>query len=93
MVSGKLIVNQTNCEAGTSASFFQYSLPLPLSLSPFVYAICRSLYTVICNLLIQRLDIYHLKQPCNPAVGGPAKSQLVHEVDALGGEIGKIADR
>jgi tRNA uridine 5-carboxymethylaminomethyl modification enzyme len=32
-------------------------------------------------------------QPCNPAVGGPAKSQLVHEIDALGGEIGKITDR
>eukprot|EP00898_Chlorokybus_atmophyticus_P008775 jgi/Chlat1/889/Chrsp107S01349 len=32
-------------------------------------------------------------QPCNPAVGGPAKSQLVHEVDALGGEIGKVTDR
>jgi len=32
-------------------------------------------------------------QPCNPAVGGPAKSQLVHEVDALGGEIGRMADR
>jgi tRNA uridine 5-carboxymethylaminomethyl modification enzyme len=32
-------------------------------------------------------------QPCNPAVGGPATSQLVHEVDALGGEIGKITDR
>ena len=32
-------------------------------------------------------------QPCNPAVGGPAKSTLVHEVDALGGEIGKLADR
>ena len=31
-------------------------------------------------------------QPCNPAVGGPAKSQLVHEVDALGGLIGKLAD-
>lgn len=31
-------------------------------------------------------------QPCNPAVGGPAKSQLVHEVDALGGHIGKVAD-
>jgi len=31
-------------------------------------------------------------QPCNPAVGGPAKSQLVHEVDALGGIIGRIAD-
>jgi tRNA U34 5-carboxymethylaminomethyl modifying enzyme MnmG/GidA len=32
-------------------------------------------------------------QPCNPAVGGPAKSQLVHEVDALGGEMGRMADR
>ena len=31
-------------------------------------------------------------QPCNPAVGGPAKSQLVHEVDALGGIIGQLAD-
>ena len=31
-------------------------------------------------------------QPCNPAVGGPAKSQLVHEIDALGGIIGKLAD-
>ncbi len=31
-------------------------------------------------------------QPCNPAIGGPAKSQLVHEVDALGGIIGKLAD-
>ncbi len=31
-------------------------------------------------------------QPCNPAVGGPAKSQLVHEIDALGGIIGQLAD-
>ena len=31
-------------------------------------------------------------QPCNPAVGGLAKSQLVHEVDALGGVIGRLAD-
>jgi hypothetical protein len=34
-----------------------------------------------------------VEQPCNPVVGGPAKSQLVHEVDALGGEIGRMADR
>ncbi|GMH36165.1 hypothetical protein BSKO_04033 [Bryopsis sp. KO-2023] len=32
-------------------------------------------------------------QPCNPAIGGPAKSQLVHEVDAMGGEMGKMADK
>lgn len=36
---------------------------------------------------------FGITQPCNPAVGGPAKSQLVHEVDALGGEIGRMADR
>ena len=29
-------------------------------------------------------------QPCNPAVGGPAKSQLVHEVDALGSAQGNV---
>ena len=31
--------------------------------------------------------------PCNPAVGGPGKSQLVHEVTALGGIIGRAADQ
>ncbi|XP_074568633.1 uncharacterized protein LOC141825145 [Curcuma longa] len=45
--------------------------------------------TLLLTLNIDRIAW----QPCNPAVGGPAKSQLVHEVDALGGEIGKIADR
>ncbi|MDD5382611.1 MAG: tRNA uridine-5-carboxymethylaminomethyl(34) synthesis enzyme MnmG [Candidatus Margulisbacteria bacterium] len=29
---------------------------------------------------------------CNPAMGGPAKSQLIREVDALGGQIGISAD-
>ncbi len=47
-----------------------------------------------CRTLLLTLNLDKIAwQPCNPAVGGPAKSQLVHEVDALGGEIGKVSDR
>ncbi|MBD2149401.1 tRNA uridine-5-carboxymethylaminomethyl(34) synthesis enzyme MnmG [Pseudanabaena sp. FACHB-1277] len=47
-----------------------------------------------CQTLLLTLNLDRIAwQPCNPAVGGPAKSQLVHEVDALGGEMAKITDR
>ena len=44
------------------------------------------------TLLITALKSAIARMPCNPSIGGLAKSHLVHELDALGGEMGKNAD-
>lgn len=47
-----------------------------------------------CRTLVLTLNMDNIAlMPCNPAIGGPAKSHLVHEIDALGGEMALNTDR
>jgi len=47
-----------------------------------------------CKTLMITLNLDNIAfMPCNPSIGGPAKSHLVREIDALGGQIARNADQ
>ena len=47
------------------------------------------LKTIVFTISIESIAL----MPCNPNIGGSSKGHLVRELDALGGEMGKVIDR
>ena len=46
-----------------------------------------------CRVLLTSINLDNIAlMPCNPAIGGPAKSNIVREIDALGGMMGLATD-
>ena len=50
---------------------------------------CLGLSTICFTVSIESIAL----MPCNPNIGGSSKGHLVREIDALGGQMGKVIDK